>query len=92
MKVNEKVQLPNGTVLENPDVYTLVMARLVQMGAIWTGKKWVFVNDEVFDPFTGPIYDDKGQLRVLPGQRIGHDELWSMQWWVGNVIGPSLGG
>ncbi len=92
VKVNEKVQLPNGTVIENPDVYTLVMARLVQMGAVWTGKKWVFVNDETFDPFTGPIYDNEGKLRVLPGQRIGHDELWSMQWWVDNVVGPSLGG
>ncbi len=92
VRVNETIQLPNGTVIKNPDVYALVMARLAQMGAIWTGKKWRYVNDETFDPFTGPIYDSNGKLRVLPGQRIGHDELWSMQWWVDNVVGPSLGG
>ncbi len=92
IRVNETIQLPNGTVIKNPNVYTLVMARLSQMGAIWTGKKWRYVNDETFDPFTGPIHDSNGKLRVLPGQRIGHDELWSMQWWVDNVVGPSLGG
>ena len=92
VKVQETIQLPNGTILENPDVYTLVMARLIQMGAIWTGSKWIYANDETFDPFTGPIYDNNGNLKVLPGQRIGHDELWSMQWWVENVVGPPLGG
>ncbi|MEM3481042.1 MAG: BMP family ABC transporter substrate-binding protein [Candidatus Korarchaeum sp.] len=92
VRVKGQVQLPNGTVLRDPDAYTLVFARLAQMGAIWTGKGWAYVNDETFDPFTGPIYDNEGKLRVLPGQRIGHDELWSMQWWVDNVVGPRLGG
>ncbi len=92
VRVNETIQLPNGTVLKDPNVYTLVMARLVQMGAIWTGHGWRYVNDETFDPFTGPIYDNTGKLRVLPGQRLGHDALWSMQWWVENVVGPPLSG
>ncbi len=92
--VNETVLLPNGTVLENPDVYKLVMARMIQMGVVWhpdTGT-YTFTNDECFDPFTGPLYDNQGHLMAPEGQRLGHDALWTMQWWYQNVQGPPLGG
>ncbi len=58
-------------------VYDLVMLRLKQM------------SEEVptFDPFTGPIYDQDGNLRVHPGERLGHDALWTMNWFVDNVVG-----
>ena len=62
-------------------VYDLVMLRLAQM------------SEEVptFDPFTGPLYDNKGNLMAAPGERLGHDALWNMQWWMDNVIPPPAG-
>jgi len=41
----------------------------------------------LFDPFTGPIYDQKGTLRLKPGERASHDMLWSIDWFVDNVVG-----
>jgi len=67
---------------EQISVYDLVMLRLKQMSE----------DVPTFDPFTGPLYDDKGVLRARPGERLGHDELWTMQWWYENVVGPELGG
>ena len=71
-------------ILGRISVYDLVMTRLKQM------------SEEVptFDPFTGPIYDQEGKLRVKPGERLGHDALWTMDWFVDNVVGtiPKPGG
>ena len=67
---------------EQISVYDLVMLRLKQMSE----------DVPTFDPFTGPLYDNKGVLRARPGERLGHDELWTMQWWYENVVGPELGG
>ncbi len=64
-------------ILGNISVYDLVMTRLAQM------------SEEVptFDPFTGPIYDQNGALRVKPGERLGHDALWTIDWFVDNIVG-----
>ncbi len=67
---------------EEMSVYDLVMLRLKQMSE----------DVPTFDPFTGPLYDNKGVLRARPGERLGHDELWTMQWWFESVVGPELGG
>lgn len=45
----------------------------------------------VFDPFTGPLSgyakDNPNQKVNIPdGQRLGHDDLWSMDWFVDWVI------
>lgn len=40
-----------------------------------------------FSPFTGPIYDRKGGLRVSPGVRLTMDELITMEWAVDGVVG-----
>ncbi|RLG53715.1 MAG: BMP family ABC transporter substrate-binding protein, partial [Thermoproteota archaeon] len=71
IKVTEKI---TG---EEMSIYDLVMLRLKQM------------SEEVptFDPFTGPLYDQEGNLRARPGERLGHDELWTMMWFVDNVVG-----
>jgi len=84
IRVNETVVLPNGTLVENPSVYDLVFIRLEQMKQ----------DNPTFDPFTGPIYDQDGNLRVPPGERLGHDALWTMDWFVDNVVGeiPKGGG
>jgi len=56
--------------------YDLVMKRLEQMSE----------DTVVFDPFTGPIYDNQGNLRVEAGRRMTHDELWTIDWFVDNVV------
>ncbi len=58
-------------------VYDLIMKRLEQM------KEPTIL----FDPFTGPIYDQKGTMRLKPGERASHDLLWSIDWFVDNVVG-----
>ena len=52
-------------------------------------KRLAQMSEEVptFDPFFGPIYDQDGNLRVKPGEKLGHDELWTMDWFVDNVVG-----
>lgn len=56
--------------------YDLVLKRLDQMSE----------DTFVFDPFTGPIYDNKGNLRVEAGRRMTHDELWTIDWFVDNIV------
>jgi len=41
----------------------------------------------LFDPFTGPIKDREGKVRIGTGRRASHDELWLMDWFVGNIVG-----
>jgi len=68
----------NDPVLGEISVYDLVMTRLEQMSE----------ETVLYDPFTGPIYDRKGNLRIKAGTRASHDELWTMQWAVEGVVGP----
>lgn len=58
-------------------VYDLVMKRLEQMSE----------PTILFDPFTGPIEDQQGKLRLKAGERASHDMLWKMDWFVPNVEG-----
>jgi len=57
--------------------YDLVMKRYDQM------KQGV----EVFDPFTGPIHDNKGNLQIPAGERASKDDLLSIMYYVDNVEG-----
>jgi len=41
----------------------------------------------LFDPFTGPIKDQAGTIRIKPGERASHDTLWSMDWFVEGIVG-----
>jgi simple sugar transport system substrate-binding protein len=58
-------------------VYDLVMKRLEQMSEVTV----------LFDPFIGPIKDQEGNLRIEAGRRASHEELWTMDWFVDNIIG-----
>ncbi len=58
-------------------VYDLVMKRLEQMSE----------ETVLFDPFTGPIKDQAGTVRIEAGRRATHDELWTIDWFVDNVVG-----
>jgi len=41
----------------------------------------------LFDPFTGPINDQAGTLRVKEGQRLSYFELTTIDWFVEGVLG-----
>ncbi|MDD2715830.1 MAG: BMP family ABC transporter substrate-binding protein [Candidatus Wallbacteria bacterium] len=58
-------------------VYDLVEKRLSQMSA----------DTIEFEPFTGPIKDQSGAVKIPEGQKEDHDMLWSMNWFVENVEG-----
>lgn len=70
-----KVNTPD---LGRISVYDLVMKRLAQMSD----------PKVLFDPFTGPIKDRKGTLRVPEGKRMTVGELTSMEWAAPGVVGP----
>ena len=59
-------------------VYDLVMRRLAQMSK----------TPVAFDPFTGPIRDRKGVLRVPAGHTMTVLELTTMEWAAPGVVGP----
>ena len=64
-------------VLGEISIYDLVMTRLAQMKE----------ETVLFDPFTGPIYDNEGTLKIEEGRRGTHDELWTIDWYVDNILG-----
>jgi simple sugar transport system substrate-binding protein len=68
----------NAPGLGRMSVYDLVMKRLEQMS-----KKPL-----AFDPFTGPIKDRKGVVRVPAGKRMTVGELTSMEWAAPGIVGP----
>jgi len=41
-----------------------------------------------FSPFTGPIYDRQGKLRVPAGVRLSMEELITIEWAAEGVVGP----
>lgn len=66
------------SVLGQISVYDLIFKRLEQMS-----------DPEVtFSPFTGPIFDRQGNLRAAPGERLGLQELTTMEWACEGIVGP----
>lgn len=60
-------------------VYDLVLARMKQMSA---------KGGPTFEPFTGPIKDRNGVLRVPDKKSLTQAELLSMEWATPGVLGP----
>lgn len=73
-----KQKLINDPILGFVSVYNLVMTRLAQMTD----------PSMIFDPFSGPIKDRKGTLRVPAGLRMSVAELTTMEWAAAGVVGP----
>lgn len=48
-------------------------------------QRYEEMKELMFEPFTGPISDQDGKPRVPAGQRLGYDELWSMDWFVEGI-------
>jgi basic membrane protein A and related proteins len=57
--------------------YTLIMTRLGQMSKAKPN----------FDPYTGPIKDRKGVVRVAAGKTLNPGELTSLEWAASGVVG-----
>jgi simple sugar transport system substrate-binding protein len=69
-----KVKTPD---LGTLSVYDLIQRRLTQMRAM----------PVIFDPFTGPLKDRKGVVRVPAGHTLTEGELTSMEWAAPGVVG-----
>jgi simple sugar transport system substrate-binding protein len=69
----------NDPLLGEISVYDLVFKRIEQM------------KDPavLFDPFTGPINNQEGALKIKPGQRLTVFELNTIDWFVEGVIGKA---
>ncbi len=48
-------------------------------------ERYEAMKELLFEPFTGPIYDNHGVLRLKDGERADHDILWSMDWFVEGI-------
>lgn len=44
------------------------------------------IIDGTLEPFTGPLYDQDGNLKVEEGVKMTDDEIWNMDWYVQGVI------
>jgi basic membrane protein A len=53
-------------------------------------KKQGLINGSFYE-FTGPLYDQKGKLRVKKGVRLTVKQLYAMNWLVKGVIGSAKG-
>jgi basic membrane protein A len=49
------------------------------------------IENGSFYEFTGPLYDQKGTLRVPKGKRLSVNDLYAMNWLVKGVIGSAKG-
>jgi hypothetical protein len=46
-------------------------------------KKMIITNN--YNPFVGPIWDNKGQLRLNNDEAASHEQILKMNWQVDNV-------
>ena len=53
-------------------------------------KKAALLNGTFYE-FAGPLYDQKGKLRLKKGQRMSVKDLYAMNWLVKGVIGSAKG-
>lgn len=74
-----KARKLNDPLLGEISVYDLVFKRIEQM-------KDAAV---LFDPFTGPINNQEGALKIQPGQRLTVFELNTIDWFIEGVIGKA---
>jgi basic membrane protein A and related proteins len=66
-----------------PHVAAATKKLIAQQRAKIVSGKW--------NEFSGPIYDQKGKLRIKPGQRPSYGDLMSMNYLVKGVIGSPKG-
>ena len=54
-------------------------------------KKMQQIKTGQFYEFTGPLWDQKGKLRVPKGKKLTVTDLYKMNWLVKGVIGSPKG-
>jgi basic membrane protein A len=53
-------------------------------------KRSAIISDKFYE-FQGPLYDQKGKLRIPKGKRMSVKDLYAMNWLVKGVIGSAKG-
>ncbi|HEY3181456.1 MAG TPA: hypothetical protein VGJ77_01360, partial [Gaiellaceae bacterium] len=53
-------------------------------------KRAALVNGSFYE-FAGPLYDQKGKLRVKKGQKLTVKDLYAMDWLVKGIVGSAKG-
>ena len=71
---NKKI---NDPILRQLSIYDLVMKRMDQY----------MEPTLLHEPFTGPIVDQKGVLKLKPNERATVEQLWTIDWFVEGVVG-----
>lgn len=71
---NKKI---NDPILGQLSIYDLVMKRMDQY----------MEPTLLHEPFTGPIVDQKGVLKLKPNERATVEQLWTIDWFVEGVVG-----
>jgi len=54
-------------------------------------RKMAALKKGTFYEFAGPLYDQKGKLRIPKGKRMSVKDLYAMSWLVKGVIGSAKG-
>ena len=44
------------------------------------------MTKDAFEPFTGPLYDNEGNLKLADGEKMSDKDIWNMMWYVDGVI------
>src|SRR5690606_29110754 len=50
-------------------------------------EKKAAIKAGTFHPFTGPVLDQSGTIKVAAGETISEKELWSLNWYVQGIDG-----
>jgi basic membrane protein A len=66
-----------------PKVTAATKAKIAAKRALIASGTW--------NEFSGPIYDQKGKLRIKKGDRPTVKELYAMDWLVKGIIGSAKG-
>jgi len=45
------------------------------------------IKNGTLEPFTGPLSDQSGAVKVPAGTKMTDDEIWNMGWFIKGVIG-----
>ncbi len=75
--------------LKNVSVTDPILGEMSVHDLVFTRVEQMKDPAVLFDPFTGPINDQDGELRIEPGQRLTVLELTTIDWFVDGVIGKA---
>ncbi len=64
--------------VKTPDLGTIGLLELIE-------KREQQLADGTLNPFTGPVKDQKGKLRIPSGVRVDYEFLRTMDWFVENI-------